>query len=515
MFDPPDRGDRRHVSDTWYITQRGVRLDFRETPEELARSITIEDVAQGCSLTCRFGGLCDFFYPVAEHEVLVSRIVEELTQDPEAPKQGLLHDSPEGLGLGDVIRPLKRILRPVYWPLEVKYERAVSIALGVDITKPHAAVKVADHMALWIERRDVHTASWRRAQAGEQWIEDELLTREQIAWLEQFPWARAVGWSPQAARRRFLDRWVELGGKINEPIRPITGPISPREFYDRAVALAIEAGARPEDARERMAQLAHTFQFEIDLATDAQIIMRRQLERAIGDRDANHDRARAAEEDAATARAELAKQRERIRPLLEELGGVGMRASWEAATLLELGDRHALVRWGEGPRAVEASVPRRHVRAPRAARAPRARRALGPVFTRPVEHTQIVHRDVKPSKVIRPAPERVAQAVLRFGPWRSPAYLAWIRSLPCCVCGAPPQSEASHHGPRGVSQKATDLRAVPLCGDDHRHWHQHGTLPGRTRDQSERFLDARAFEAIEGFMHRHAPVPILVPTRPR
>lgn len=324
MFDPPDRGDRRPPSDTWYITQSGRRLDFRAGAEELARDITIEDVAQGCSLTCRFGGLCDFFYPVAEHEVLVSRIVEELTQDAEAPKQGLLHDSPEGLGLGDVIRPLKRILRPLYSPLEVTYERAVSIAFGVDIVKPHPSVKVADHMALWIERRDVHTASWRRAQAGEQWIEDELLTREQIAWLEQFPWARAIGWSPQAARRRFLDRWVELGGKLNEPLRPITGPISPREFYDRAVALAIEAGARPEDVRDRMAQLAHTFQFEIDLATDDQIIMRRQLERAIGDRDANHDRARAAEEDAATARAELAKQRERIRPLLEELQREGL-----------------------------------------------------------------------------------------------------------------------------------------------------------------------------------------------
>jgi hypothetical protein len=48
---------------------------------------------------------------------------------------------------------------------------------------------------------------------------------------------------------------------------------------------------------------------------------------------------------------------------------------------------------------------------------------------------------------------------------RSWRYLAWIRSLPCVVCGAP--SEAAHTGNAGMSIKASDFSAVPICPDHH------------------------------------------------
>ena len=72
----------------------------------------------------------------------------------------------------------------------------------------------------------------------------------------------------------------------------------------------------------------------------------------------------------------------------------------------------------------------------------------------------------------------------------SPAYLAYVRKHPCCLCGASP-SEAhhwSHHG--GVmGSKVDDYRTVPLCQEHHRYWHDHGTLPGHDRVGSEgRFL---------------------------
>jgi hypothetical protein len=46
-------------------------------------------------------------------------------------------------------------------------------------------------------------------------------------------------------------------------------------------------------------------------------------------------------------------------------------------------------------------------------------------------------------------------------------YKAWIRTLPCGVCGATP-SEAAHTGSDGgTSLKASDYSCVPLCCDCH------------------------------------------------
>ena len=53
-------------------------------------------------------------------------------------------------------------------------------------------------------------------------------------------------------------------------------------------------------------------------------------------------------------------------------------------------------------------------------------------------------------------------------PVRQPAYLRWIRSLPCSVCGTNRTVEAAHTGPHGVSQKSSDRSAIPLCARHHR-----------------------------------------------
>jgi len=51
---------------------------------------------------------------------------------------------------------------------------------------------------------------------------------------------------------------------------------------------------------------------------------------------------------------------------------------------------------------------------------------------------------------------------------RDPRYLAWIRTLPCVVCGSSRGIEASHTGPRGLGQKSPDSSAIPLCFNHHR-----------------------------------------------
>lgn len=53
-------------------------------------------------------------------------------------------------------------------------------------------------------------------------------------------------------------------------------------------------------------------------------------------------------------------------------------------------------------------------------------------------------------------------------PARNPRYLHWIRTLPCAVCRATRAVEAAHTGPHGISQKSSDLSAIPLCASHHR-----------------------------------------------
>jgi hypothetical protein len=68
-------------------------------------------------------------------------------------------------------------------------------------------------------------------------------------------------------------------------------------------------------------------------------------------------------------------------------------------------------------------------------------------------------------------------------PIRNLKYLAWIRTLPCLVCGRTASIEAAHTGPHGLAQKSPDTSAVPLCPRHH-----------RTGRDSYHKLGARAFE---------------------
>ena len=70
-------------------------------------------------------------------------------------------------------------------------------------------------------------------------------------------------------------------------------------------------------------------------------------------------------------------------------------------------------------------------------------------------------------------------------PTRNPGYLRWIRTLPCSVCRTRRAVEAAHTGPHGLSQKSSDLSAIPLCGRHH-----------RTGDDSYHKLGPRQFAEV-------------------
>lgn len=58
-------------------------------------------------------------------------------------------------------------------------------------------------------------------------------------------------------------------------------------------------------------------------------------------------------------------------------------------------------------------------------------------------------------------------------PFRSEAYLSWVRSQPCCGCGVTGTRVHAHHNiaDRFSSSKAADAFAMPLCADCHRELH--------------------------------------------
>lgn len=58
--------------------------------------------------------------------------------------------------------------------------------------------------------------------------------------------------------------------------------------------------------------------------------------------------------------------------------------------------------------------------------------------------------------------------------WESTKYLQWVKSQPCCVCGA--TADDAHHiigyGQGGTGTKAHDLFTIPLCRVHHSELHK-------------------------------------------
>jgi uncharacterized protein len=165
---------------------------FDPDPEQLDAG----DIARALANQCRFGGHCRVFYSVAQHSVIVSRLVEQRGGDAEDAFAALMHDAAEAY-LGDMPHPLKHRspLGAAFKAAEDDLERALRDRFRIKPDVPE--IKRADRALLASERRAFSAETWH-------WPELEGVEPLDIA-LE--------AWPPDEAARAFAERYAELDAR--------------------------------------------------------------------------------------------------------------------------------------------------------------------------------------------------------------------------------------------------------------------------------------------------------------
>jgi len=122
--------------------------------------ININDISHALSNICRFAGHVSSFYSVAQHSVLVARIIEGLGGNPYMQLHGILHDATEAY-LTDIPTPVKRLITG-FDTLEDNFYRVIAEVYGLEPELPEI-VKRADGIALATEARDLmgDPKNWR------------------------------------------------------------------------------------------------------------------------------------------------------------------------------------------------------------------------------------------------------------------------------------------------------------------------------------------------------------------
>lgn len=166
----------------WMQTRAGLAYwPLDPKPEE----ILIDDIAHALGMLCRYGGHCRRFYSVAEHSVLVSKLVPK-----EHALLGLLHDATEAY-LVDIPRPVKRML-PQYQELEEINWRAIAAKFRLPISMP-PCIKEADLAVCLAEQKALMTP------APYPWSITGAIPKVDIECLP-----------PAAAASHFLERFYEI-----------------------------------------------------------------------------------------------------------------------------------------------------------------------------------------------------------------------------------------------------------------------------------------------------------------
>jgi hypothetical protein len=180
----------------WVLTASGRRFDLL-APR--AADVDAQDVAHALARLGRFGGHARALWSVAQHSVLVSRLVPRRLA-----LAGLLHDAAEAY-VGDMTAPVRSLV-PGHARLEARVLRAVAARFGVPLAAfDDPLVREADARARLAER-------------------DALLPPSPIPWAEDLAGLRParvaiVPLPPPRAEAAFLAR---LRGLAPGPL-PLAG----------------------------------------------------------------------------------------------------------------------------------------------------------------------------------------------------------------------------------------------------------------------------------------------------
>lgn len=184
----------------------------------------ILDIAHSLSNLCRFNGHTRTFYSVAEHSVRVLHYVrdrresewakkfhDQVRRSPHLEAWALLHDAAEAY-LGDVTKPLKELMTvktrvegfgwvPAdYSDAEKQYQRKIGERFGLPEPGhkdcPLGYIGYHDYHMLAAEARDLLSEA-----TVARWVDVGMASS--IPTIEP--------WSPEEARRRFLDEAAKLG----------------------------------------------------------------------------------------------------------------------------------------------------------------------------------------------------------------------------------------------------------------------------------------------------------------
>ena len=148
--------------------------------------ISIGDIAHSLANLCRYTGHTHNFYSVAQHSVLVSKVVPQ-----KRALAGLLHDATEAY-IGDVAAPFKSLL-PKYRAYEKKIMEVIADKYSFEYPF-HDSIKKADHKVYGWERSDIDIA-WSSQL-------DNLNYESAPETIQPLP--------PQEAYRIFIERFAEV-----------------------------------------------------------------------------------------------------------------------------------------------------------------------------------------------------------------------------------------------------------------------------------------------------------------
>ena len=162
---------------------------FEPDPAQLDAS----DIARALANQCRFGGHSRVFYSVAQHSVIVSRVVEERGGDVEDGFAALMPDASEAY-LGDMPHPIKHrsALGAAFREAEAGLEATIRERFKIKANVPE--VKRVDRALLATERRTFSAESWHWPELDDVEPLDLELT----------------AWPPDKAAAEFARRYAEL-----------------------------------------------------------------------------------------------------------------------------------------------------------------------------------------------------------------------------------------------------------------------------------------------------------------